>query len=550
MQFRRGAPWQRRDRIRPVLIATLVAIPLAVGVVVGVKVADPGQGASLALSANRSGLGHSHLHPGHHRGTVQAGGTGMDLSQTPAQAAKSMNCTLQVPANPLSARGLATPYVLGDGCQMSNADLQAYVEADIINPRTGSIKVYNPLVITDGTQPAARPVPPRVPRGDVVGIMFGFNGDNLMLTSTGHSLQQGNCVNGLGQSLFTQVAYCNSPAFYRAANRDIARGLLKIPPLATGNDGKLCPTTRDFSVVDQDQSDNVVTTYLLTSTGQTAQDSPGNAAALGGATPINNGSDNALVNKFMDPALGCTPYEFHDKTMPGKMSGSQITDELLAAADQAAPVALVPLNDPMTLVGNNESVTKTNLYRAGVDQPMVGQGQTADTPRTYCKDMMQIGMARIALDKKQFSSFASPVPDTGNNLFTFMAARLSASFGNLGCGALLNAPNPVKLTLDANGVATAASFSPLRIGSLPGGVQPSASASATPATTPTASGTATATPTPTPAGTATATPTPTRSRRGGQATTGTQSSPGAQSSTGTQGGTQRWHDQIGRAHHI
>jgi hypothetical protein len=541
MQFRRGAPWQRRDRIRPVLIATLVAIPLAVGVVVGVKVANPGQGASLTLSANRAGLGHSHHH-GQHRGSVQVGGTGMDLSQTPAQAAKSMNCTLQVPANPLSARGLATPYVLGDGCQMSNADLQAYVEADIINPRTGRIKVYNPLVITEGTQPAARPVPPRVPRGDVVGIMFGFNGDNLMLTGTGNSLQQGNCVNGLGQSLFTQVAYCNSPAFYAAANRDIARGLLKIPPLGTGSDGRSCPTTRDFAVVDQDQSDNVVTTYLLTSSGQTAQDSPGNAAALGGATPINNGSDNALVNKFMDPALGCTPYEFHDKTMPGKMSGSQITDELLAAHDQAVPVALVPLNDPMTQVNGHNNVTKTNLYRAGVDQPMVGQAQTPDTPRNYCRHMMQIGMARIALDEKQFSNFASPVPDTGNNLFTFMAARLSASFGNLGCGALLNAPNPVKLTLDANGVATAARFSPLAIGTLPGGVEPSASATATPSAS--ASGTATATPTPTGTATATPTPTPTRTRRGGQGSTGTQSS------TPTQGGTQRWHNRIGRPHHM
>ena len=58
--------------------------------------------------------------------------------------------------------------------------------------------------------------------------------------------------------------------------------------------------------------------------------------------------------------------------------------------------------------------------------------------------MMQIGMARVALDEKQFSNFATPVAGTGSNLFTFLAARLSASFENLGCGALLNAPNPVK----------------------------------------------------------------------------------------------------------
>ena len=242
-------------------------------------------------------------------------------------------------------------------------------------------------------------------------------------------------------------------------------------------------------MVDQDQSDNVVTTYLLTPGGQTAQDSAANVSALGGgATPVNNGSDNALVNKFMDPALGCTPYQFPDATAASGASGSQITDELLAAADQAPPVALVPLNDPMTLVNGQQSMTKTDLYRAGVGQPAVSGAQTADSPANYCQDMMDAGMARTALDEKQFSGFASPVPATGSNLFTFLAARLSASFVNLGCGALLNAPNPVNLTLDGNGVAIAASFSPLAVGTLPGGV------AATPATaTPTVTATVTAT---------------------------------------------------------
>ena len=93
----------------------------------------------------------------------------MDLGQTPAEAADSTNCTLQVPANPLTARGLATPYVLGDGCQMSNADLQAYVEADIITPATGRIRVYNPLVITGGN--ALRRLPPSCP-GSVPGTWW------------------------------------------------------------------------------------------------------------------------------------------------------------------------------------------------------------------------------------------------------------------------------------------------------------------------------------------------------------------------------------------
>jgi hypothetical protein len=530
MHFGRNTTWRRTSRVRPVLIATLIAIPLATGLAVGVIAANHSgtPQSRLSLSAQGSGFGQHHF-PVYATGS--AAGTGVDLGQTPAQAADSTNCTLQVPANPLSAKGLASPYVLGDGCEMSNPDLQAFVEADIINPRNGRIKVYNPLVITEGTQPAAAPVRPVLARGAVVAIMFGFNGDNLLLTGTGHSLRQGKCVNGAGQSLFTQVAYCNSPAFYRAANRDIARGLLRVPALATGNDGQACPTVRGFDVVDQDQSDNVVTTYLMNAQGQTAQDSAANVAGLADATAINNGSDNALVNKFMDPALGCTPYEFRDMTAAAGKSGSQITDELMAAADQAAPVALVPLNDPMTQVNGAASMLKTNLFRLGVDQPMVGARQRADTPANYCKNMMQVGMARAAGAEKQFTAFTTPVPDEGDNLFTFLAARLAASWDNLGCGALLNAPDPVNLTLDANGVATAATFSPLAIGTLPGGVAPSATASGTPTAAPTATATATDQPTATatdapassaspaataaPTGTAAPVPTPTPTPTGG-----------------------------------
>ena len=280
MHFGRNTPWRRTSRVRPILIATLIAIPLASGLAIGVIAAN-NSGApksQLKLSAHNFGIGHRlQLASG------SAAGTGVALGQTPDQAAESMNCTLQVPANPLSATGLASPYVLGDGCEMSNPDLQAFVEADIINPRNGHIKVYNPLVITEGTQPAAAPARPVLARDAVVAIMFGFNGDNLLLTGTGNSLQQGSCVNGAGQSLFTQVAYCNSPAFYRAANRDIARGLLKVPGLGTGNDGQACPTVRGFDVVDQDQSDNVVTTYLINAQGQTAQDSAANVAGLPGS---------------------------------------------------------------------------------------------------------------------------------------------------------------------------------------------------------------------------------------------------------------------------
>jgi hypothetical protein len=237
----------------------------------------------------------------------------------------------------------------------------------------------------------------------------------------------------------------------------------------------------------------------------------------------------------------------------------------------------------MTQVNGAQSMLKTNLFRLGVGQPMVSGTQTADTPANYCKNMMQVGMARAAQDEKQFSAFTTPVPDTGSNLFTFLAARLSASWGNLGCGALLNAPDPVNLTLDGNGVATAATFSPLAIGTLPGGVAPtatpSASCTATPTATPTATdtamaaaatatataaATATATASATgtepaaaaPAGTPTPTPTPTAAAAATPActaaptATATPSGTAAPVPTPRHTGRRGWHNRIGKPHHM
>ena len=73
---------------------------------------------------------------------------------------------------------------------------------------------------------------------------------------------------------------------------------------------------RDFAVVDQDQSDNVITTYLINGNGQTAQNTAANATAIAGATTLVNGSDDKLLAAFLDPANGCTPFTATDTTDP------------------------------------------------------------------------------------------------------------------------------------------------------------------------------------------------------------------------------------------
>jgi hypothetical protein len=121
------------------------------------------------------------------------------------------------------------------------------------------------------------------------------------------------------------------------------------------------------------------------------------------------------------------------------------------------------------LVNGSLSRAKTDLYRLGVGQPLVERadgdsraaGQQADTPANFCAGLLNLQTAFIAANQSRFSAGPSPVPATGSNLFTFLAARLSASFANLGCAGF-GLRNTVSLTQDAQGVAVAAAFSLVR----------------------------------------------------------------------------------------
>ena len=380
---------------------------------------------------------------------------------------RQTGCSLIVPQQPLTAKGLATPYQLtgvtadGSACHEANSGVAVFVQAAVLDPASGQISIYNPLVVDRGTQPAVAPVVPTLPAHAVVGIWFGSNGTLLRLQgSTFTTLGDGRCVDGLGTSAFGQVAYCNAPAFFSAANRLIQAKMITPPALGVGNDGMPCPTVRDFSVVDQDQSDNVTTTYILTQDGKLAQDTAANAAQFPSSSVLKNASDNRLVAVALDSALGCTPWKAPDLANPGYMVPAQPLDELQAAMYQAAPVALVPSGDPMTLVNGRPNLLKQNLYRRGVDQPWVRSvAQATAENRAYCQNVMTIAPERIQLDKMWTESAASPDPGVANSLYTFLAARLSVTIGpdELNCTGLLKQADPVQLTI-SDGVVVDATF--------------------------------------------------------------------------------------------
>jgi hypothetical protein len=460
-------------------MAVTIAIPVVLGLVIGIVVAVGGRStvtdlgdAALGAAASASPSASPSVAP-------SAAPSGSSTGTTTTSV--NVNCDIIVPANPLSARGLATPYQLTgtdgqtpaqSGCEMTNAvSLGAFVQATILNPATGKLSVYNPLVITKGTTPAVAPVVPKLPRGAVVTIDFGFNGTDLFqVGATANALRNGNCVDGTSGSIFGQVSFCNGINFFNAAFRAERQGRLVVPSEGTSTkivasagtlgSGQNCPETRNFDMVDQDPSDNVTTFYLLDpATGQTAQDTTSNTANIPDSTMLANGSDNTLLDAFMDPLLGCTPFQAPDLANNNAPTSSQALDELLSAAHQPTVAALVPENDEMVLNSNGQfDAAKTNLYREEIGQaPVSAKNNKTSSPAMFCQNMVDIQTPFLAANQALLSTGSSPVPSVGDNLFTFLANRLGMSFDNLSCDTF-GLTNPVTATLDGSGAATAATL--------------------------------------------------------------------------------------------
>ncbi|TPX37727.1 hypothetical protein SmJEL517_g00483 [Synchytrium microbalum] len=368
------------------------------------------------------------------------------------------DCQLIIPQNALTSAGLSTPYQLkGTNCIQTVAVSSAFVEAAIYDPNNSTypIVAYSPLVITQGTTPAAAPVPITLPVGAIVALWFGFNGDTLTLVDSngGADLSAAKCVNGLAGSVFGQFSACNAEAFFAATlSKNLVPALGNIQNGA--NVGQPCPTTRSFFVVDQDQSDNVITSYLNVGS-KSAQNTVINRANLNGAADP-NGSDNGLLVNFMLPALGCTPATVPDLTDPGSMKGALALNELGANQFQASPIALVPLGDPMTLVDGQLSLAKTNLYRVQVGQPQAATAADADTT-SYCTNLKNVG-AKFIIDNKAIFQGASPDTAVSTTLFGFLSNRLVESWANLNCPTYTGLAAPISLVMDANNLVTDASL--------------------------------------------------------------------------------------------
>jgi hypothetical protein len=265
--------------------------------------------------------------------------------------------------------------------------------------------------------------------------------------------------------IFGQFAYCNAIAFFLQAKNLIAAKSIVPPPLGTAIDGQPCPTTRDFFVVDQDQSDNVCTVYLVAN-GKVAQNTTTNFRNNPNAMFLTNGSDNRLI-LAIDQAIGCKPWTAPDASDPtfgaNVMLPASGLNELHADFWQQNP-ALVPLNDAMAKVNNGPSLAKVNAYRQGCGQVPAATGSDADQVN-YCFNMYLTFPLRLLKLMGSLVNFPSPDPNAADSLYTFLGQRWVAAFGdqNLGCFDKLQIPRalpPIRLNVNANGLTVGVIVTP------------------------------------------------------------------------------------------
>jgi hypothetical protein len=473
----RRSTWRRRMQSRMQTsggrpIAVQLVVPVALGLVIG---------GVLAFQAGTSNSGINQVPLGFPVSPTASANIPGSMATTPATAfPANVNCDIIVPANPLSAKGLATPYQLtgtdgktpaASGCQMSNAaKLGAFVQATILDPATGTLSVYDPLVVTQGTRPAVLPWLPTIPADAVVTIDFGFNGKELFqVGATPTTLADANCVGGQAGSMFGQVSFCNGINFFAAVAKDERAGLLRVPSPGTSDKitpsggrlgtGQTCPVTRNFEVAGQDPGDDVTTEYLINPlTGQTAQNTTANAGNIAGARLLLSRSDNTLLDLSLDPLLGCTPFRAPDLANNDQPTTSLALDEILAAAHQPKVAALVPESDKTVLNGDEFDAAKTDIYREELGQaPVSNQNNETSDPEMYCQNIVDIQTPFLAANQKLLATGQSPVTAVGDNLLTFMADELNTSFTDLACQHF-HLTNPVTVTRNHAGVAVAATF--------------------------------------------------------------------------------------------
>lgn len=369
----------------------------------------------------------------------------------------SQNCILEVPDNPLTTGLFDLWFVSSDNPNILNCtqllpEKAVFVEATIIDKDTGKFFIYYPLVVDKGTQPAILPERVNLPVNNNIVIHFGTNNNAIKLVSSINNIDilgNNNCVNGFNDSIFGQFAYCNAISFFNDVNSMIHDLKINIPFIPNSNKGILCPTIRYFGIVDQDQSDNVLSSYIITNDNKVAQNTFINNKILNVKNIVGNGSDNRLLNVFINPAIGCISFIASTIIEKNIYKSSLALNEIQANTYGNVNIdALIPANNPMTLVNGKQSIEKINNYRVGVNQPLL-QNLNVVNDINYCTNMENNSIFFLSTYINEFINYKSP---TNDNLLIFLCDRFTNSWILLNCDNLLNKTSPIFNTINDFGI--------------------------------------------------------------------------------------------------
>ena len=394
-------------------------------------------------------------------------------------------CGITIPADPLTAVGLSSPFIIADTietfsasqykslnthnyCNTLNYKSTVLIDALILDVDTGNILIYQPLVANDMNQVAFPTRFPILPTNFIIAYWFTSNGMPIVFLNTNstNSINDGQCVFGDGVSIFGIFGYCNAINFFTSANSLIAANILKIPQVGNTIYKVPCLTTRHFGFVSEDQGTGVYSSYIVTKDNKVAQNTQYNRHILNVSNIIENTiSNNRLLNKIIYPVIGCNAFTVVDLTeitpgsyggFPSVQSSSLALNELFAMKD----FALIPSGSPMVLQLDTMTNTQSYIdlqkfinYRGGLNQHFVNGLNYPQDTINYCKNMYSIAGPYLGIHGNELFIAQSPNKSFANNLLNFMAHRFVNSWSRLNCETLTNKICPITVIFDSNGVA-------------------------------------------------------------------------------------------------
>lgn len=236
-------------------------------------------------------------------------------------------CNIIVPENPLSTEGISKPYI-------TNCLTDIFVEMTIFNVVSRQFYIYNPTVTTSITYTTYQN--PEIPDNSMIGIWFSSNNTPFRLSSTNTSLIDGNCIDGYNYSYFEYFAYCNARNFFMIVNRLLAINAFTIP-------SPTYLTNRNYAFLYQ--------------------------------------YDNPRLLSIMKKNI---LEEYFSFTAPDILNTIKKTSLALneLQANLSRNQVYIPIHHPVVLVNNKPNLEKLNLYRIGVNQPILQE--LKDDTLTYC----------------------------------------------------------------------------------------------------------------------------------------------------------------------